>query len=424
MQLPIIFPSISGQQFGCRGCTRCCRELVVHLTRGDREKIDRQKWGGRIEGEPYIRLGRNYVLSHRAAGGCIFLADDGRCRIHAEFGPTEKPLACQLYPFTLERAGDGVYASIRLDCPTAARSDGPPIATHKSDVKRLTDEAIEQGVIAVGGGASTVELGQGTRIGVRAVDRLIERLDRWVSAPSQPIEKRLGGLCELVRTLNAAKLARMDEESAGDLADLLAGGLPELAAEHASKQLAPPTARQLSLFRQSVYSHTEQATFKQIVAPLMQAMRMRWDQLRRARRMSGGSGATPALRGIEGSAEFAAVDRVTGSAADFGAVVGRYLSSRIQGRTVFGGGYYGWSIVDGLSALVLSTACAGWLARCAAAARGSEQFTREDVELAVGIVDRAGGRAPELGAKSAKLRLRYLSEDDGVARLVRRYGVG
>ncbi|MEK7731530.1 MAG: hypothetical protein AAB363_06705, partial [Planctomycetota bacterium] len=48
-------------------------------------------------------------------------------------------------------------------------------------------------------------------------------------------------------------------------------------------------------------------------------------------------------------------------------LVRRYLSARIEGRTVFGGGFYGWSVFAGLGALWLSTAAAGWLARYHAA---------------------------------------------------------
>lgn len=423
MQLPIVFPGITGQRFECRSCTRCCRELVVHLTEQDREKIDRQNWGEKIAGGAYMRLGDTVVLRHGADGACVFLGADGLCRIHADFGATEKPLACQMFPFTVERTGDAVHASIRLDCPTAAKSDGRPLSTFRAEVTRLAEAAVAQRVLSDRPGAGQIELSQGVKIGLRSIDRMMEKLDRWSSNDSMPLGRRLGGLCELTRTLSAAKLGRLGDAAAGELLDVLVGGIEELASESESKPLAPPTGKQSALLRQAVFSHTEQITFEQIASTWWPTIKLRMDQLRRARGMVGGRGSVPRLRGIQGAGTFETIEAVSGDHAAMSSVVGRYLSSRIQGRSCFGGGYYGWSVVDGLSALLISVACIGWLARCSAAARGVNRVECLDAENAVGLVDRAGGRVPELGARSGRLRVQYLSDDDGVARLIRRYAI-
>ena len=85
---------------------------------------------------------------------------------------------------------------------------------------------------------------------------------------------------------------------------------------------------------------------------------------------------------------------------------------------MFGAGYYGWSVINGLAALCLSIASAGWIARYIAAAEGRNMLSFGDVGLALGIVDRAATRLPALGAVSERARIAYIIRDDGIARLL------
>lgn len=427
MQLPIIWPNLPGQNFECRGCTRCCRELVVHLTRADREKIDRQKWGGRIDGEPYIRLGRSHVLNHKPGGGCVFLTDDNRCRIHADFGASEKPLACQLYPFTLDNGASGLHVGLRFDCPTIASSGGRPLATHKRDVMKLAEALSAAGAIDASRAVLSQEVAQGARISAEAAMRFTAEIVRWLRSGGVSVWQRLFGLHRLAVTLSEAKFKRLDAESAAELVVMLAGGIRELAEDLWDEPTAVLSQRALRLFRQTVFSHCEHVTVEQITAPLPAALAFRLGQLRRARRMARGDGQVPELRGISGTPEFDRIEHmnaaagIDGHAAEY--LLVRYLLARFEGGTVFGPGYYGWSIVDGVSALALAVAAAGWLARCIAAADQRGSYELCDIEQAIGIVDRTAGRVPELGAGSARLRVRYLLDADALPALLRRYSL-
>jgi hypothetical protein len=76
-------------------------------------------------------------------------------------------------------------------------------------------------------------------------------------------------------------------------------------------------------------------------------------------------------------------------------------------------------LVDGLQALALNVACAGWLARAHAAAAGRAAPTADDLRAAIGRVDRTSGRAPWIGGRAERIRLRWLCIDDGLRRVVR-----
>src|SRR5690606_24846227 len=104
------------QKFDCHSCGYCCRNLVVNVTDDERRKILDAGWAERIPGEamfiPYRFRGRKlHRLAHRADGACVFLGEDGLCRLHAETGVYIKPLACRLYPF-VPSPGAG---TVRLD---------------------------------------------------------------------------------------------------------------------------------------------------------------------------------------------------------------------------------------------------------------------------------------------------------------------
>ncbi|MBL4702556.1 MAG: YkgJ family cysteine cluster protein, partial [Phycisphaeraceae bacterium] len=65
-------------------------------------------------------------LKHKPNGDCIFLnSDNGLCQIHEQFGESEKPLGCQLFPFQLHRTfKDKVTLIPRHDCPSVRQNKG------------------------------------------------------------------------------------------------------------------------------------------------------------------------------------------------------------------------------------------------------------------------------------------------------------
>lgn len=111
------------------------------------------------------------------------------------------------------------------------------------------------------------------------------------------------------------------------------------------------------------------------------------------------------------------------TADDVGLLLTRYLRTRIIGRTAFGPGYHGWPVLDGLRALMLAVAVAGWLTRYVALCEGRMAYGCDDVARAIGIVDRNATRGPELRTRSARLRVQYLAQDQGILRLLCAYSI-
>lgn len=427
MVIPVIHPPIPSQRYDCHGCTNCCRDLVVQLTPADRKKIDAGGWADRLGVSPYVRAGRITALNHKPDGGCVFLSEDGQCRIHAEDGMTAKPLACRIFPFTLTPGDDALHASFRFDCPSVAKNDGSPLSKHRSELNRLAKSLAESALSEIAPAPSEYLLDKYHRLKDRTVDHLIEQLERWISDRKRPIHRRLIGLSEWVRTLASTKLNRFDDDRLIELTTLLMSDMDAAASSIESKPLDPPSPRQLKMLYQSVFSHCEHVTLEEARVSLLKRTAIYWDQFKRTRRLSPGRGPIPRLGTLPEGGRIEQVHAVQPDAnlpeKECDSLLTRYLQARITGRSAFGRGYYGWPILDGLQALLLSIATIGWLTRRVAVLNGRTVYRFEDVVAAVGLVDRTTGRAPELGAHSARMRLRFLTEDNGLLRLLTTYPI-
>ena len=412
----VIMPQVPDQRWSCNSCGNCCRALVGHLFEEDRRKIDAQQWGTRLRAEPYVKAGREWVLNKRPGGACVFLDENNLCRIHAEFGEEAKPFACRIFPFSVRPVQRGWQVSFRFDCPSSARSGGKPIGEYRgwlgALVKELNHVPPPQD--------DSANLPRGVRATVEETGLILGRFNRWVTNAECSTAQRLIGAARITATLQGATLAKVRGHRLAELLDLLFAALP------AESAAVPPSAtvRQRRMLRQLAFVHAEHVTLAELRSSFWSRLGKRRRQLANARRFLAGRGAVPRLPEFERPVTFEAAETVGIASEHCGGVdplLGRYLAARLGGRSVFGDGYYGWSVFSGLSALWLSVAVAGWLARCRAAADGRTSLCFDDVAHAIGIVDRAATRLPSLGTRTERARVLYLSNDDGVARLLHAY---
>jgi len=145
--LPILTLNTPEQRFTCQSCGRCCRHFTVELTTDDLARIDAQEWDREFGKVPYLEFRGKTWLRQREDGSCVFLQDNGLCRIHAEHGYRAKPLACQLFPFTLnphpiDRA---LQTGLSFACPTVIDNTGAALVEHRSDLKTMASNLPDYG---------------------------------------------------------------------------------------------------------------------------------------------------------------------------------------------------------------------------------------------------------------------------------------
>jgi len=414
--LPVILPVVEGQRWSCHSCGLCCRTLVGHLTDEERWRLDEQGWGEELGVAPYVKVGRSWALNKQPDGACVFLDGENRCRIHAKFGETAKPLACRIFPFSVRPVRGAWQTSLRFDCPSVTASKGEPIDRHRG----WLNELVQQIAHGKEPGEDVADFHRGVRATVEELRTLTARLWRWLSDRGLPVTDRLIGAARLTETLHDANLKKVRGPRFAELLDLLLDALPRECAQRP----APPTAKQRAMLRQYAFAHAEHVSLAEIRSGVGGRWAKRWQQLRSAKRFLRGAGLVPNLPGFSAEVAFDAIEAVGGAVErreEIEDLIRRYLMARIEGRTVFGRGFYGWSAFTGLGALWLSTAAAGWLARYHAAAEQRASVSFENFARALGIIDRAATRLPALGAVSERVRVSYLLADDGLARLISAY---
>lgn len=464
MKLPVVMPQVSNQRWSCHSCGNCCRSLTGHLTQAERRRLDAQNWRTELGVEPYLSLGRGFVLNKTTDDVCVFLDPNNRCRIHAKYGEAAKPIACRIFPFSARPVREGWQISLRFDCPTVADSKGEPIATYKPWLAELVSEIDESS-----SKSDAVALTGGIIATPREVESLMSHLLGWLNLsnpgetrhhpplPSGPngvqgnselgatphhpplargdkggsdchtslrlaITDRLIGAAHFTTLLAGARLEKVRDERFVELLDILSSSWPEECVVERDE----PSAPQSAMLRLLVFAHVEHVTLAEMKSGTWGRTRKKINQLHRARKMRRGRGFAPTLLGFQlpEQPSFDALESVAPAPATDVRVehlLHRYLSARFTGRTVFGDGYYGWPVFLGLSALWSAVAATGWLARYHAAGHGRNQLEFSDIAAALAVVDRAATRLPSLGTAAERLRQVYLLRNDGVCRLVSRY---
>ncbi len=421
--LNIVRPAVANQRFSCASCTRCCRELVVHLFPDDIKRIDRRDWSTEIGVAPYVRLNNTVVLNKRSDNACVFLNADGKCRIHAKYGFDEKPLACRLFPWTLRRLTDAWHAGLRFDCPTVCRSQGDKLDVYQDDLARIASVVKSSLPTA----DDHIDLQPGVAASDDEVLHLIGAIDRCFASAqtkSATIDQCIRQAAYVTTMVARANLTKVRNERFAELVDILFAAAP---GELSARQAQTATVRQRNLLRQLAYAYTQSATLAQMQATLGRKAQHIWRQLRDARAFRKARGRVPAAYTSDRRVTFGQVEAVqpaSGDDADRVAdLLARYVRSRLQLGTVSGEGYYGWPLVEGLVALWLSVVVISWHARLAAASAGRTRMTFDDVVSATVLVDRTAARVPAHGTKTERLRARYLSADEGLQSLLDAYPI-
>jgi len=169
----------------------CCREYAVHVSDEERRRIEEQGWATQpgFEVVPLFqregRWGRRWQLHHKD-GGCVFLGEGGRCRIHEKFGAAAKPLACRIYPFVLVPAGDHWRVGLRFACPSVAGDKGGPLSQHLAEVREFAGLLEKQNPVVDSQPPPPLQRGQ--RVSWGDVGILVQRLAILISGREDRVE--------------------------------------------------------------------------------------------------------------------------------------------------------------------------------------------------------------------------------------------
>jgi lysine-N-methylase len=415
-ELPVL------QNWDCHGGGSCCKEYQVTVTDEERRRIEAQGWendpelGGlplfRRHGPPWAR---RYTLNHRPDGSCVFLSDQGRCRIHERFGYQTKPLPCRLFPFVLVPVADHWRVGLRFACPSAAQNKGRPVPEHGPDLQQFAAMLAErEGLKPQPDGAlvppPTLQSGQ--RVAWPDLLRFVEALRTILSNRKDRVERRLRKCLALANLCRQARFDKLQGDRLAEFLQLIAAGLDDQAPADPAA-VPPPSWVGRVLFRQAaaLYTRKDHGPNRGL------AMHGRLGLLMAAGCFVRGTGEVPAMHGWMPETTFERIEEPIGplpEAAEH--ILERYYLIKVGSLQFCGAANFGLPLWEGLESLALTYPVLLWVTRAFGGLPRAEAVTR-----ALSIVDDHFGFNRVLATLRQRLSFRILASTGELTRLIAWY---
>jgi len=418
--LPLKLPAI--QNWSCHNCSGCCRQHLIEITEEERQRILSQNWtpadGIPAERPILVKYGgvpwqRRYRLGHQAGGACVFLNEDGLCRIHAKFGEAAKPLPCRLYPYAFHPSGQRVAVSLRFSCPSVARNRGKPVTDQLKEIKSLAREVVPAGVENI----PAPKLSGSEQVDWPDFLQFIDMLDATLAPPETPTSVKLSRALFWIGLAEQAKFDVVRGERLREFLLIIAEAAKGQVCDDLS-EVGEPTRTGRTQFRMLVAQYARKDTLVDVES----GWRGRWRLLRAAIRFARGTGNIPPLQQSFHQVPFETVETPFGGlTTESEEILTRYFRVKIQGIHFCGRAYYDLPLVEGFYSLTLVYPAILWLARWLAAGAGRKELRTDDVVRALTIADHYHAYSPAFGRRTFRQRVKILRRLGDIPKLCARY---
>jgi lysine-N-methylase len=411
------------QNWDCHGCGECCRDYIVTVTEEERRRIESQGWDKQPEFQGVelfkAKRGRKSTTSElncRDDGSCVFLTDQGRCRIHELFGPEAKPLACRLFPFVFVPVGDRWRVGARFSCPSSAANRGRPLNQHGAELETFANQLAQATGFANRTADPTVPpppMRRGQVFDWPDVLLFVKAILSILRCPEDRFERRLRKCLALDRLCRQANLAGYSGKRLQEFLSLVSSGIDiETPAEPAA--LGAPSWVGKVLFRQSLFLFARQDHGPKKGS----ALRSRLTVFKAAWRFATGRGDVPLVHAQIPHVTFDQVEATHRPySLEMEQMLERYYSVKIESVQFCGPTNYYRPFWEGFEALALTFPIICWLARLF-----SDRPAEQAVQQAVSMVDSHFGYNPLLGGRRQRLANRLLWRTGELERLIAWYG--
>jgi lysine-N-methylase len=414
------------QNWDCHQCGSCCTDYWVPVSDEERARIQAQAW----ENEPEFKgvklfipyswpWRRKYRLAQTKGDRCIFLSDQGLCKIHAKFGLEAKPFACRLYPYILVPHGDHWRVSMRFACPSAAANKGRSLEASRDELHALAlemekwDEKPGYRRAPGPGLSDPPRLAPGQKLSWNDVHFFQNALLIILKDSQSSLPRRMLKLLALARLCQPA---RFDQVSGGRLREFLDVVLTAVDAEVPRNldRLRPPGWIGRILFRQTLalYIRKDQGVRRGISKEgRIALMRAMW-------RMVQGTGMLPRLQVGLPEKDFAEFEEPLGPLPPAAVeALERYYQIKTESLQFCGPTYYDFSFWEGVEALTLTLPMIQWLTR------GYRELGQPEATYkAISVIDENFGYNPLLGKPRQRMSLWILNFRRELDRLIAWYG--
>lgn len=406
--LPIALPTL--QNWSCHNCSGCCHQHLIEVSDDERRVIISQNWttaDGIPADQPVLvphggpPWKRRYRLGHQPNGACVFLNEQGLCRIHAKFGEAAKPAACRVYPYAFHPEGKRIAVSLRFSCPSVVKNLGASCQQNRNSIKTLASLVVPEGTERI----AAPRLNAWTNTEWDDFSRVVGHFDDFVADTTTPLLQRLAYTALIATILNNAGAIAEKGKRLSEFMEFFAG---------LSVQEPLPAREKLDgianvHFRLLVAQYARHDTAADLSAGLWRRFRL----LKAALKFGQGRGLTPEFRAELKAVPFELMEQSFGPLPpEADELLTRYLRVKIQGIHFCGRAYYDIPFAEGMQALLLVVPSVFWIARWIAASQQRTQWTIGDIQSAVAMADHQHGYSPMFGSSAFRSRVRFLHRDN------------
>ena len=413
LQLPTI------QNWSCHSCSECCRRHVVEITEEERQTIIEQGWRDDdefTEGTPVLvrDLGpfwnRRWRLGQKPDGACVFLDEEGLCRIHARYGEPTKPLACRVYPYAFHPQGRQVTVSLRYSCPSVVENRGQSVADQQEVLYEMAREVVPAGIT------------KSPAPGLRRYGDLewvpfqlfVNALEYLLARDSEPIAIRLKAAVRFVDLVSEARVGHFENDQLADFVEIIReAALAET--EAAAGDLEQPSATGRLLFRMLAAQYARNDSLSNWRTGWLGRMRL----LRVGTRFAIGRGTVPPMQDIDQPVRFDRLEEPFGGLTDAAEeMFTRYFRVKILGLQFCGRAFLGFGLIEGFRSLALVFPSMMWLARLMVAADGRDRLETADVAKAIELADHYHGYTPMFNRRQYRWQIGMMSRAGDIPRAI------
>ncbi len=412
------------QNWSCHNCSGCCRQHQIEITAEEKARIEKQRWtekDGIPADQPLFQsLGplwnRRSALAHQPDGACVFLNEQGLCRIHAKFGEAAKPLACRVYPYAFHPAGKKVAVSLRFSCPSVVANLGTPLKENLKEIKAIALSVVPDYATEL----SPPKINARESVSWPDFQQFIAALDRTIAASDASMSVKLCRALGWVKLLENARFEKIPGPRLKEFLELIT--LATSAEVDAMLEGSPPkepskTGRLHFRMLTAQYARKDTATL--VAAGWKGRVRL----LKSALRFARGKGNIPPLQAAFREVPFVDLEKVSRQLPPQAEeIFTRYFRVKIQGLHFCGRAYYDWPLTLGFQSLAIMYPVVIWLARWLVVSDNRDHLTIEDISQSLAIADHHHGYSPALGTRSARGRILQLAQLGDIGKLCQWYG--
>ncbi|WP_417849650.1 YkgJ family cysteine cluster protein [Thalassoglobus sp.] len=415
-RLQLELPTI--QNWNCHNCSGCCKQHGIFITEEEKERIESQNWAASNEipdnmetivTERSLIGKKKHRLAQQEDGSCVFLDEQGLCRIHGKFGEKAKPLACRIYPYAFHPKGNDISVSLRFSCPSVTQNLGKSITRQNKEVREIAELVVPEGRKQ----SAAPKLTNKVQLTWEETLDVVNALDESLADEKRPVALKLLRTYFWIDLIQKTNFKNIRGERLKELLNLLTAAAPEEVPTIPEPH--PPSKVALMQFRLLAGQYARKDTF----ASMDTSAGGRLKQLKSATQLSSGTGLLPKLHPDLNEVPFEALEGTFGKLSEESEeLFTRYFRVKIQGMHFCGPAYYNINLIDGLHALMLVFPATLWIARWRAVTHARSKINAEDVREALQIVDHQHGYSPVLGTWGSRKRVTTIAQMGDLQKLI------